>query len=271
VNTKRALLLLIFLVLVSFPAFAILGLGDIVFDPSNYQQAISQLLQLEQEYQQLVKTYETVRGQYDQMVFMAKRIPVDMRTRYQSLVAPWQYTSATNTYGTTAPWVSALNSGVGVPEAYRSISEPLAAYGSALSKIPGEQLERLKRQYGTIEVTDGAIVEGAGTIGAIRRNSTANESAISRLEEDSLSPDPNMNSEIGVLNKMNAAEVVALRSGQDTNKLLVALTEQQLLQAKRERDAEARGVNEHVRFVTEEEQVLNAQGTTDAIRAWRMP
>ena len=35
------------------PAFAIFGFGDIVFDPSNYAEAIQQLLQMEQQYAQL--------------------------------------------------------------------------------------------------------------------------------------------------------------------------------------------------------------------------
>ena len=32
------------------PVFAIFGIGDIVFDPSVYAQAVQQLIQLEQQY-----------------------------------------------------------------------------------------------------------------------------------------------------------------------------------------------------------------------------
>ena len=35
--------------LLAGPAFAILGIGDIVFDPSVYAQAVQQLVQLEQQ------------------------------------------------------------------------------------------------------------------------------------------------------------------------------------------------------------------------------
>ena len=48
-----------------------------------------------------------------------------------------------------------------------------------------------------------------------------------------------MNTEIAVLNKINAAGVIGLRNTQDANKLLAAITEEQILQAKRNRDAEA--------------------------------
>jgi hypothetical protein len=99
------------------------------------------------------------------------------------------------------------------------------------------------------------------------------ENTIAALEQDSLSSDPTMNTEIAVLNKMNAASMVAIRSSQDTNKLLVGLVEQQLLEAKRVRDAEARAINADIRFRREGKAVLNAQAAnaSKAMLAWQMP
>ncbi len=37
------------LAVVSAPAFGILGIGDIVYDPSNYALALQRLIQLEQQ------------------------------------------------------------------------------------------------------------------------------------------------------------------------------------------------------------------------------
>ena len=56
------------------PAFGILGIGDIVFDPSNYAEAIQQLLQLQQQYAQLVQSYQMIRSQYEQMIQAANII-----------------------------------------------------------------------------------------------------------------------------------------------------------------------------------------------------
>ena len=59
---------------------------------------------------------------------------------------------------------------------------------------------------------------------------------------------------------------------QDTNRLLVALAEQQILQAKRLlRDAEARAINADVRFRKEGKAVLDAQvsNSSQAMLAWR--
>ena len=55
------------------PALAILGLGDIVFDPTSYGELIKQLLQMQQQYSQLVQTYQLIQSQYQQMLFMAQR------------------------------------------------------------------------------------------------------------------------------------------------------------------------------------------------------
>jgi hypothetical protein len=49
-----------------------------------------------------------------------------------------------------------------------------------------------------------------------------------------------MNTEIAVLNKINASNLIAIRGSQDTNKLLASVAEQQIIEAKRQRDAEAR-------------------------------
>ena len=62
---------------------------------------------------------------------------------------------------------------------------------------------------------------------------------ISNLEQDSLSDDPSLNSEVGVLNKINASGVLTLRTLQDANNLRLAALEQQILQAKQRRDSDA--------------------------------
>jgi type IV secretion system protein TrbJ len=255
------------------PAFAILGVGDIVFDPTNYEEAIQHLIQLEQQYTQLVQTYEVVLNQYVHMVRMAQQVPVNMAARYRALATPWRSSSATNTYGTNGGWVAGINTGAGVASGYSRATQPLADYGAALGNIPADQLDRIKTSYATVELTDGANLHGIETIGRLRANAPAVENAIQGLENDSLSSDPAMNTEIAVLNKINAANVIAIRGSQDTNKLLVALAEAQVVDSKRKRDAEAQAINNHIRFVSEGKAAMAAQaaGASAAMLAWRMP
>jgi hypothetical protein len=254
-------------------ASAILGIGDVVYDPTNYAEAVRQLVQLEQQYQQLVRTYQMVENQYQQMKWMAQSVPVNMINRYRALATPWNQTSATNTYGTTGAWTASINSGLNVSSAYASATEPLGIYGGSFGNIPSDQLSRIKTHYATVELTDGANIAGLQTIGELRNNATQVNNVIDALEADSLSSDPDMNTEIAVLNKINAANIIALRNSQDANKALVALAEQQILQAKRGRDAEARAFNQHIGFMTNGQALMAAQsgGASDAMRAWRMP
>jgi hypothetical protein len=263
----------LFGVMLASPALAIFGLGDIVFDPSNFEEAVQQLLEMQRHYEQLVKTYQVVRNQYEQMLWMAKRVPVNMAARYRAMATPWRPSSATNTYGTTAGWISGINSGTGVSSGYSRAIQRLAEYGGALANIPADQLERVKTAYATVELTDGANLHAMETVGRLRANATAVETAIQGLEDDSLSADPAMNTEIAVLNKINAAHLIAVRNTQDTNKLLVALAEAQVVEAKRKRDAEAQAINNHIRFRTDGKAVLAAQAAdaSAAMLAWRMP
>jgi type IV secretion system protein TrbJ len=255
------------------PAWAIFGLGDIVFDPTNYAEAVQHLIQLQQQYMQLVQLYQQTRQQYDQMIWMARSVPVDMNARYRAVATPWINSQALNTYGNTAGWVSGINTGSGVAAGYGQATQTLNDYGAAFGTIPGDQAQRVKTSYATVELTDGANLEGIETVGRLRANAPSVESTLEALEADSLSSDPAMNTEIAVLNKINAANLIGLRSAQDANKLLASLAEEQIVSAKRTRDAESAAINEHVRFMTEGKAVLDAQasGASSAMLAWRMP
>lgn len=272
-TTTRCFLTLTFLTLgLAGPALAILGLGDIVFDPTSYGELVQQFLQMEQEYQQLVQTYQVIQSQYQQMLFMAQRVPVNMFTRYRALATPWFNSSATNTYGTSGAWITGINTGWGVAPGYATATQPLGAYGAALGNIPAG-LSRLQTNYATVELTDGANLSGMQTLGVIRANAPTVETTIQNLETDSLSSDPNMNTEIAVLNKINAAGVIGLRNTQDTNKLLATLAEEQIVEAKRQRDAEAQAFDDHIQFMSQGQAAMAAQaaGASNAMLAWRMP
>jgi hypothetical protein len=270
---RRSVVVFAIAVALAAPALAILGIGDIVFDPQNFEEAVQQLLQLQQQYAQLVQTYQMIRSQYEQMLWMGRPVPVDMAMRYRALVTPWINSGARNTYGTTSGWTTGITTGLGVSAGYSSATQSLGAYGSAFANIPGDQLDRVKTDYATVELTDGANLAAMETVGRMRANAPAVESAIANLESDSLSSDPTMNTEIAVLNKINAANIVGLRNSQDANKVLVALAEERVIEAKRERDAEARAINQHIRFMADAKAAMAAQAADASaeMRDWRMP
>jgi hypothetical protein len=252
---------------------AFLGIGDVVFDPSNYAQAIEQVIRLERQTVQLIRSYDMLRLQYEQLLRNARRVPVDMAARYRAVAAPWRPSTAANTYGTTAAWTFAANNGAGIANALSQAIEPLKVYGAGIANVPADQLGRVKTAYGTVELTDGALQYALETVGRLRLNAQAVQAAIQALENDSLSASPEMNTQVAVLNKLNAASLISVRTAQDSNKLLVALAEHQAVDAKRTRDAEARAIGQHVRFMAEGKAALQAQarGASAAMLAWRMP
>ena len=101
----------------------------------------------------------------------------------------------------------------------------------------------MQSQYASVELADGANTNAMATIGSIRGNSQDIQNQIANLEQDSLSSDPNLNTEVSVLNKINAAGVLTLRTLQDSNKLLASLLEQQTILAKQQREATTNTIN----------------------------
>jgi predicted PurR-regulated permease PerM len=89
----------------------------------------------------------------------------------------------------------------------------------------------------------GANVTAMAAIGAIRDNAQTIQNQINNLEQDSLSSDPNLNTEVSVLNKINAANVLTLRTLQDSNKLLLSLLGQNVIAAKQQRETTANSIN----------------------------
>jgi hypothetical protein len=260
------------LLFASSVARAQLGFGITVYDPSVYFEALTEVDKLVQQYNQLVETYQMITNQYNQMLWMAKEIPGDLE-RFRAISTPWFLSSATNTYGTTGGWISAINTGANVAAGYQNATDTLQPYGVALSNVPADQVTQLERHYATIKLADGANEDGIQTIGTMRSNVPQVEAAIQNLEDASLDSDPDYNTEIAVLNKINAASVIALRNGQDTNKLLTAVAEQQFIDSKRHRDSEAQAVNNHIAFMANEQGYLASQkaNASAAMMAFVMP
>src|SRR5207249_688833 len=120
---------------------------------------------------------------------------------------------------------------------------------------------------------DGANMNALSTIGAIRGNAAALEARMNNLEQDSLSDDASLNSEVQVLNKINATNVLTLRSIQDSNKLLASLLEQQTVAAKQQRETTANAINTDIaRRANLAGNMAQVTSTlTDSLQNFRMP
>jgi len=244
-TNKKTLGILIVAALGLLPALARAQFGGVVYDPTNYSNAVLRYRQLVQQLTQLRQTYQQVLNQYNLAVQMSKNLK-NMPARYRAVFTDWRSFTATDLYGNTAGWVGAVN-GAGaerVSHGYQQATIPLLAYSkSDLEAINPVDVRNLTSAYASLELADGANVAALTMAGSLRANAQHIQQQINNLEEDSFSGDPALNTEVAVLNKINASNVLTLHTLQDANNLRVAALEQHVLASKRQRDADAASLN----------------------------
>jgi hypothetical protein len=158
-------------------------------------------------------------------------------------------------------------------DGYRRATQALQAYGAGAGRMPTDAWDRAKTRFGQVELLDASSARGLETIGQIRSRSDDTLRATRALESDSLSSADDMNTLVAVLNKINAAGVLSIRTNQNANQLLVSLLETQLVDAARRRDAEVAAINGAVLFQQDGRRFANqfSGGTTAAIVGFRLP
>jgi len=271
---RNALLFMLAMALCVGNASAQFG-GGIVYDPTNYQNALLRYYQLQQHLIQLQKSYTQITNQLNLAMQMATFIRT-MPARYRAQFSQWRNVTALNTFGNTGPWVAGINSGLlpSINTGYQKSTTQLLPYSTLhLSGMNPLELERVQSQYASVELVDGANVNAMATIGSIRGSAQQIQAQIGNLEQDSFSSDSGLNSEVSVLNKINAAGVLTLRTLQDSNKLLASLLEQQTILAKQQREATTNAINADIQrqasIATNMAQVTGS--LTDSLQNFRMP
>ena len=269
----RKKLLAVLLVAVLCVGTASAQFGGVVYDPTNYSNALLRYQQLQQHLLQLQKTYTQIVTAYNLALQMSRNLH-NMPARYRAQFSNWRNVTATNTYGNTSGWLGGVNADLNTINGYLRATTQLGTYNqSALANMPDQEQARVKSQYASVELADGANMNALSTIGAIRGNATALEARVNNLEQDSLSDDEDLNSEVAVLNKINATNVLTLRSVQDTNKLLASLLEQQTIAAKQQREMTTNAINAEIsRQTSLATNLTQVTGTlTNSLQNFRMP
>lgn len=249
--------------------------GGIVYDPTNFRNAVLRYYQLRMQLAQMQATYSETVNSYNLAVMMARNIR-NMPQRYLASWSPWRYASASDVYGNTGSWINAANSGTpgAALNGYRRATITLQSYSPGyFASIPQEIQQELQSRYATVELRDGANENALETMGAIRANALAATNAVSNVQNDSFSNDPTLNTEVSVLNKVNATGVLGLQTSQDTNKLLVAILEQQTIRAKQLRDAQTQAIDRDIYRQTNSS-ALDQQltgGLESALASFRIP
>jgi hypothetical protein len=135
------------------------------------------------------------------------------------------------------------------------------------------ELKRVQSQYATVQLVDGANINAMATIGSIRGSAQDIQTRMGNLEQDSFSSDPSLNTEVSVLNKINAANMLTLRSVQDSNKLLASLLEEETILAKQQRESTTNSINADIqRQANLSSNMAQMTGSlTNSLQSFRMP
>src|SRR5437899_11782831 len=104
---KKILVCLLVMGLAVGTASAQFGSG-IVYDPTNYHNALLRYYQLQQHLLQLQKSYAKITSQLDLAMRMATFVR-NMPARYRAVFSQWRNVSSLNTLGNTGSWTRRIN------------------------------------------------------------------------------------------------------------------------------------------------------------------
>jgi hypothetical protein len=246
--------------------------SGIVYDPTQSAHAIQEIQQGEQQLQkwgtelqnweqhllqqsQIYTTAVATRSQIVTMYNLAYQMstmPQNLEARYRTDWAQWSSLAAPpNTYGNTSALVNVLNFG-GLPQASQGFnaafvqvkSYPSGSYSSSDARTQAT----IANQYATSELAQTTTTGTLATLGAIRSDAQAFATKLANLESDTFSTDPSQQTQNALLAKINSATLLQIHSQQDTNQLLAASIQQQLLAQKQQIDAQNRAINNAIYF-----------------------
>ena len=246
--TIRRLLVLIFALLSTLAPVA--HAQWTVFDPANYANAVQEFYKLQQAYTTAVQTRDQIITAYN-LAYQMSQMPQNLGARYRSDFTQWTNLSAANTYGNTSAWMNTLNIGglSSASQAYNSAVVQVQPYpAGSYSSLDSATQAAVANQYATSELAQGTTTSTLATLGTIRSNSEAFSQKLANLESDTYSTDPSQQTQNALLGKISSATLLQIHSQQDTNQLLAASVEQQLIAQKQQIDAQNRSINNAIYF-----------------------
>jgi hypothetical protein len=197
----------------------------VVFDPSNYAEAV-------------LEVFNLVR-QYTWMLQQIQRLPLDMATRYRVVSPAWPLYDLGNGLHYAQPVLNALNVGDPSGAGYRQVVPPLDIPDDILARLPVDLRRRLQTAYAAIEFADRVAAVGVDQAGTIRLNGNNLLAIVQAMQSDAVSTNPDFHTQAALLNKINTASVLGLRIGEETNQFLADTVAQLVVDNTRKRDAEA--------------------------------
>lgn len=197
----------------------------IVYDPTNYLEAVAQVEQLLRQYQFLVR--------------QARRVPVDLATRYHAHSLEWTAHNLGAGLVYARNLLAALNEGDATGRAYRGTVVPLDLPNDVVGRMPEAMQRRLRSVYGMLEWVDSANQLAVDQTGTARGEGPFTLQAVRNVEHDIANPGDDFHSQTALLEKINAALAIDVRLNLINNQFAVSALEQAVVATTRQRDTEA--------------------------------
>jgi type IV secretion system protein TrbJ len=247
-KTKRFLIAL-GVALTALPAYALFGIPDVVFDPSNYAvlgkiltSDASLLAKTVETYNQTVKIYQTGQSAYMLAQSMAQALTTNRRAIFMTMLQAGVNDFTQDRYGETVNWSAMAN---GRPElaqqAWTSATIPVTQF--PITPTDPRAMSNFQANVATMEILDGSSTKCLQVLGQYRQNLPQTQAAFSALQSAILSADSALNSQIAQLNQMNAGQSQATAEAMAHGALESCLVEQQIVANKVQRDAIAKAMN----------------------------
>ncbi len=234
-NQRRPLSRAAAFLLLATPAFALFGVGDLVFDPSVYAEAIAQVQQAIQMVQTAQSTLTTIQANLQNFTWKSL-----WRTAQSTLPAD----SVQNRYGETAGWDTALNtnSPAAAATAWNRANVQVSPGTYLAGQTPGNSAPL--SALAMIEAFDSSSPNCLNAVAQYRALRTANATAQNALETDQLDTTAATNTEIEQLNLLNASDAQQMHEWQSQGVLHACLAEQTTISNMAQRNAAAAAIND---------------------------
>ena len=215
--------------------------------------------------------------QLDRVRQMAERLSaITSLAKYVEPDAPrWRTRRINDALAASDAFMQAINGGDPTGHGYAAVARRRAPVGSAFAEFgeeSGAAENALRAALATLDVADSVIAAGVDQTGQIRGNRRSELNAIAALESDVMDGDEEQ-SMSAVLDKISAGSLLRARQQHTRMELLTALTEQLLVDSKRERDTEAAAMNMQLGRLERGRAVAASlvEGSANDLRTWRQP
>jgi hypothetical protein len=221
-------------------AKAILGIGDIVYDPAALAQLVlqyeRQALQYTQQINTTLNTLHTVENTLNHyLLAMQQAQYFASKARWLALSNPMWQENAQNVVGETAVWNTAIN---GLPAAAPQAWLDATIGLGDLSWINGQPINASSNlaDFASVEIADSMGVNSLRTLADLRTSQSQNESALQSLELDALDTSADTNVQVKQLNLTAAGTVQLIHSEDNILNALGYSLQQQIVSNKPVRD-----------------------------------